>query len=59
MQIGYMRTKFNRKIVKFEETRNSSEINEHSSKSVEHKISNFVIELLVNLSKLKLIIYLH
>ncbi len=41
MQIGYMRTKFNRKIVKFEETRNSTEINEHSSKSVEQKIINF------------------
>ncbi len=41
MRIGYMRTKFNRKIVKFEETRNSTEINDHSSKSVEQKMSNF------------------
>ena len=41
MRIGYMRTKFNRKIVKFEETRNSTEINDHSFKSVVHKMSNF------------------
>ena len=41
MQIGYMRTKFNRKIVKFEETRNSTEINDHSSKSAEQNMRNF------------------